>query len=63
MVQWLELSASTAGPGSIPGQGTKIPQAIQHGKKKKKKKKKKKNHMAMPFMQIKNLYTKQPVVG
>ena len=28
MVQWLRLSAFTAeGPGSIPGQGTKIPQA------------------------------------
>ena len=24
------------GPGSIPGQGTKIPQAAQHGQKKKK---------------------------
>ena len=28
MVQWLGLHAFTAkGPGSIPGQGTKIPQA------------------------------------
>ena len=33
MVQWLGLHASTAGgPGSIPGQGTKILQA-QHGQK------------------------------
>ena len=30
MVQWLRLCASTAGgTGSIPGQGTKIPQAVQ----------------------------------
>ena len=30
MVQWLGLGASTAeGPGSIPGRGTKIPQATQ----------------------------------
>ena len=29
MVQWLELQAFTAkGPGSIPGQGIKIPQAV-----------------------------------
>ena len=28
VVQWLGLSASTAeGPGSVPGQGTTIPQA------------------------------------
>ena len=26
------------GPGSVPGQGTKILQTMQHGKKKKKKK-------------------------
>ena len=32
MVQWLELCTSTAGgTGSIPGWGTKIPQAAQHG--------------------------------
>ena len=30
--QWLGLPVFTAnGPGSIPGQGTKIPQAVQHG--------------------------------
>ena len=41
-VQWLRqlrLWASTAeGMGLIPGQGTKIPHAVQGGKKKKKKK-------------------------
>ena len=38
MVQWLGLHAFTAeGPGSIPGQGTKIPQAVSRGQKKKKK--------------------------
>ena len=37
-VQWLELHAFTAeGPGSIPGWGTKIPQAAQHSQKKRKK--------------------------
>ena len=30
VVQWLKLSAFTAvDPGSIPGQGTKIPQTVQ----------------------------------
>ena len=39
MVQWLELCTLTAkGPGSIPGLGTKIPQAAGSGQKKKKKK-------------------------
>ena len=38
VVQWLGLWALTAkGLGLIPGQGTKIPQALWHGKKKKKK--------------------------
>ena len=33
-VQWLGLHASTLGGiGSIPGQGTKIPQAMQCGQK------------------------------
>ena len=33
-VQWLGLRALTAkGPGSIPGQGTKIPQDVRHGQK------------------------------
>ena len=37
-VQWLGLHASTVGGlGLIPGQGTKIPQAVQQGKRKKKK--------------------------
>ena len=36
-VQWLGLSAFTAEDlGSIPGWGTKIPQAVQCGQKKKK---------------------------
>ena len=37
MVQWLEFLALTVeGLGSVPGQGTKIPQATWHGQKKKK---------------------------
>ena len=37
-VQWLGLRASTAGGmGSIPGWGTKIPQAPRHGQKTKQK--------------------------
>ena len=37
-VQWLGLYASTAGgPGSIPGQGTKIPRAMWNAKKMKTK--------------------------
>ena len=37
VVQWLGLRVLTAeGLGSIPGQGTKIPQAVWHGQKKKK---------------------------
>ena len=37
MTQWLGLSNSTAvAPGSIPDQGTKIPQAACHSKKKRK---------------------------
>ena len=40
MVQWLGLSTFTvATPGSIPGQGTKIPHATLWLKKKKKKRK------------------------
>ena len=40
VVQWLGLSASTAGaPGSIPGWGTKIPQAMQPKKERKKRNK------------------------
>ena len=46
MVQWLGLQAFTAkGPGSIPGWGTKVTQAVRHGRKKKKEKKKKPNRM------------------
>ena len=39
MDYWLGLSTLTAGgPGLIPGQGTKIPQAMQCGQKKERKK-------------------------
>ena len=35
-VQWLRLHVSnTVGTGSIPGQGTRIPQVAWHGQKKK----------------------------
>ena len=45
MVQWLGLSAFTAeGPGSIPGPGTKIPQAAWRGQEKTQKTNKKKPH-------------------
>ena len=38
MVQWLGPGAFTAGgPGSIPGQGTKIPQATRHDQQQKQK--------------------------
>ena len=41
VVQWLGLHTLTAeGLGSIPGQGTKIPQAAQQKKKKEKERKK-----------------------
>ena len=41
VVQWLRLQASIAeGAGSIAGSGTKIPYAMQHGKKKKKEREK-----------------------
>ena len=45
MVQWLGLGAITDtahGPGSIPGRGTKIPQALLVQPKKKNQKKKNK---------------------
>ena len=33
-IQWLGLHMLTAeDPGSIPGRGTKVPQATQHGQK------------------------------
>ena len=36
--QWLGLHTFTAkGLGSIPGRGTKIPQAVQHSQKKRRK--------------------------
>ena len=38
MVQWLRLCTSIAGgTGSIPGQGTKIPYAVQRSQKKPKR--------------------------
>ena len=41
MVQWLRLHAPTAeGMGSIPGGGTKIPQAARYGQKKEKQRNK-----------------------
>ena len=44
MVQWLRLCASTAGgKGSMPGQGAKIPHAMQRGQKQPQKTKEKKN--------------------
>lgn len=37
-VQWLRLCSSTAeGVGMIPGQGTKVPHAVQPAKKREKK--------------------------
>ena len=43
MVQWLGLRApSKGGTGSIPTQGTKISEAMQHGWKKNEKKKERK---------------------
>ena len=39
---WLGLTFTAGGLGSIPGQGTKIPQAAQHGLKKKKEERKRK---------------------
>ena len=47
VVLWLRFHASNAGgKDSIPGQGTKIPQAVWHGQKKKKAEiKKKKNNI------------------
>ena len=48
VVQWLGLSAFTAGaPGSIPGQGTAILQAMRRSQKKQILFKKKKNKMVL----------------
>ena len=38
VVQWLLCAFTNKGPGSVPGQGTMIPQATWFGKKKKKSK-------------------------
>ena len=49
-VQWFRRQASTSGGlGSIPGQGTKIPNAVQCSKKKKKKTKTKGNGFYVTF--------------
>ena len=49
MVQWLGLCAFTAeGMGSVPGQGTKILQAMQLAAAKKKKEKKRKKKENFP---------------
>ena len=50
-VHWLALHASTAGDtSSIPGLGTKIAQASQHGQKKKKKKNEKTTETLSPSL-------------
>ena len=59
VVQWLGLRASTAkGPGSIPGWGTKILQAMWCSQKKKKKEKKQdvKEYTECDTICLKNLY-------
>ena len=53
MIQWLRVCAFTAeGVGSIPGQGTEIPQAASGAKKERKKKKReserKKTNLQLP---------------
>ena len=54
MVQWLGFRPFTARRlGSIPGQGTKIPQAAQHGREKKKKRETgidHRNHLVQPSL-------------
>ena len=53
-VQWLGLSTFTAvGPGSIPGQVPKIPQAMQHSQKNKLKKKFRLNDTSKMELKIK----------
>ena len=50
-IQWLRLYASTAeSPGLRPGQGTKIPQAMNRGGKKTKNKKKWRWYCHSPFL-------------
>ena len=57
MVQWLGLCALTAeGPGSIPGWGTKIPQAAWCGKKKNKNKNNKNIYSSLKIIWIANNY-------
>ena len=53
MVQWLGLRAFIAeGPGSVPGQGTKISQTVQCGRKKQKNKTKKQNQKQTTFVKV-----------
>ena len=57
-VQWLGLYAFTAeGPGSIPGWGTKIPQATRPKKRTKKKKREEKQENTIPFVPLDLLWT------
>ena len=52
-VQWLGLCTSTAeGMGSIPGQGTEIPHAVQCGQEKKIKKNTMRYHLTPVRMAI-----------
>ena len=56
MVQWVGLHISTAeGTGSIPSQGTKVPQTVWYSQKKRKTKQNKK---AQPTNQPKTLLQK-----
>ena len=63
MVQWLSCRASSArGAGLIPGQGTKIPHALQRGQKKKKNTKERTtSHSLFPYLQHLHSPVMQPV--
>ena len=53
-VHWLGLCTFTAeGPDSIPGQGTKILQTVQHGQKERKKMNGKKKESLLHIVKIK----------
>ena len=56
-VQWLGLrTAAARGRGSIPGLGTKIPHAAQHGQRKKKRKKRKEKYSQQTILIENNIY-------
>ena len=56
-VQWLGLCVSTAGgPGSIPGQGAKIPYAAQHWPKQTNKQKNPTKQTKKPPVSQDNIY-------